>query len=79
MMVQVTTFAYGGTDIAVGISHPLADTHSLACFVLDWAKISSSTLTKESLPKLSPNFQPSLIDAAAAGDIDAATPSPDLL
>jgi hypothetical protein len=28
---------------------------------------------------LSANFQSSLIDAAAAGDIDAATPSPDLL
>ncbi len=78
-VVQITSFACGGTAIAVGFSHPLADAQLLAYFVRDWANVSSAMLSNESVPTLSPHFQPSLIDATAAGDIDVSTPSPEVL
>jgi hypothetical protein len=78
VIIQITSFACGGTAIALEITHCLADAHTMAVFVRDWASTSRALLEGESLPTLSPVFDPQLLDSAAAGDIDAETPDPAL-
>lgn len=79
LLVQITTFVRGGVSIGVKMAHALADAHSLTYFVRDWAAVNRALLLGVALPKLSPTFDPALLDAAAAGDIDAPTPSPTLM
>ena len=79
MKVQLTTFQDGGVAIAVGIVHSLADAVTLLTFVKDWAATNLALSTSRSVPILQPLFDPSLVDAAAAGDIDAESPDPSIL
>ncbi|EPT06241.1 hypothetical protein FOMPIDRAFT_124861 [Fomitopsis schrenkii] len=79
LMVQVTTFACGGTAISVKFAHPLADAQTLAHFVHDWATMHRAMVHSLSLPTPNPVFDPQRIDRAAAGDIDAPEVDPELL
>ena len=79
LMVQVTTFACGGTAIAIKFAHPLADAQTLACFARDWAAANRAMVNGMPLPTPSPVFDPQCIDRAAAGDIDAPQVDPALL
>ncbi len=77
--VQLTTFDCGGMAIVAKFPHSLADAQTLLCFMHHWAAINRSLLSHAPLPTVSPLFDPLLLDRAAAGDIDAATPDPALL
>ncbi|MCJ1375678.1 hypothetical protein MMC20_006915 [Loxospora ochrophaea] len=76
LIIHVTTFACGGTTIAIKLAHPLADAHTLAFFAHDWASTSHAMFANSPLPILSPIFDPQLLENAAAGNIDATTPDP---
>jgi hypothetical protein len=76
--VQFTTFACGSTAVSINITHALADAQTLSQFVKDYASVSRAMLRSEESPALSPIFDPSLLDAFAAGNIDASTPDPRL-
>lgn len=74
MAIQVTKLACGAFAIAARIAHPLADISSLVNFVKHWARISRETLTQGSIQNIDqprPPFDPALLDAMAAGDINA--------
>ncbi|KAG6837365.1 hypothetical protein H0H93_010967 [Arthromyces matolae] len=79
LIIQITTLVDNGVAIAVKFAHPLADAMTLLQFVHDWAAVSKAMRQNDPLPALSPIFDPSLIDRAAAGDIDASHPSPSVL
>jgi hypothetical protein len=70
MAVQLTQLVCGGLVLASKIAHPCADITSLTEFVRDWASISRAMLAEVPLPVLSPIFEPSRMDAFAAGGID---------
>ncbi|KAF5365311.1 hypothetical protein D9758_005454 [Tetrapyrgos nigripes] len=77
MIIQVTTFACGGLAITVKLAHVLADAQTLLTFVHDWATQNRRLLEGmkvEDVKVIKRPFQPELVDAAAEGDIDAATP-----
>ncbi|KAI9752548.1 MAG: hypothetical protein M4579_005585 [Chaenotheca gracillima] len=74
MMVQVTSFSCGGLAIGIKIVHSLADARSLTNFVRDWAAINRAMIMGAHLPSPGPVFDPSLLDRAASGDIDATHP-----
>ncbi|RDL37653.1 Transferase family protein [Venustampulla echinocandica] len=76
--IQLTTFACGSTAVAINITHSLADAQTLSQFAKDYASISRALMNGEPLPRLSPIFDPQLLDAFAAGDIDAETPDLEL-
>ncbi|KAJ8518242.1 hypothetical protein ONZ45_g4667 [Pleurotus djamor] len=74
MSIRLTSFACGSVAIGVKMSHPLADARSLMLFMRHWASLyrsSSSGVLEDSLPVVRPFFEPSLLDAAASGDIDS--------
>jgi hypothetical protein len=71
MAIQCTRLACGGLVLAAKIAHPLADITALTRFVRDWAHVSRAILADEPLPLLKPIFEPSRLDACAAGDINA--------
>ncbi|KZF19272.1 hypothetical protein L228DRAFT_251388 [Xylona heveae TC161] len=75
MKVQITTFADAGIAIAIMFAHPLADAQAMSHFMHDWAAVNAAMVANAQIPALSPVFDPSLLDLAAAGDIDS--PSPD--
>ncbi|KAH0582913.1 hypothetical protein H2248_010814 [Termitomyces sp. 'cryptogamus'] len=79
LIIQITTLADGGVAIGLKFAHPIADAHSMLQFTSDWAAVSRALRKREPLPMLSPVFDPSLIDRAAAGDIDALSPLPSIL
>lgn len=79
MIIQVTTFACGSTAIGIAIAHGLSDAQSMCTFAKDWASISRALHASAPLPSLSPVFDPQLLDAAAAGDIDAEKSNPALI
>jgi hypothetical protein len=79
MIVQLTTFNCGGVAVAIKVAHSLADAQSLVQFVDGWAKINCATLAHTPIPPVSPIFDPLVLDQAAAGDIDAANPDPELI
>jgi hypothetical protein len=79
MIVQLTTFACGGISIAVKMAHPLADAQCMVQFVHDWAGINRALSANSTLPTISRPFDPSLLDRAASGDIDAPDPDPELI
>ena len=75
MKIQFTTFKDGGIAIFVSIVHSLADAAALVTFTKDWAATNLALSSSKPVPNMQRLFNASLIDAAAAGDIDA--PSPD--
>lgn len=77
--IQLTTFSCGGVVLALKIRHLLADAQSMMTFVQDWAATSRALLTGELLPVLNPLFDPSLLDRAALGDINASEPDRELV
>lgn len=79
MKVQFTKFKDGGTAVAVGIVHSLADAAAVLTFMNDWAATNLALSASEPIPNLQRLFNPSLIDAAAAGDIEAKSPDPSIL
>ena len=52
---------------------------SLLTFMKDWAATNRALSSSKPVPKLQPLFDPSLIDSAAAGNIDARSPDPRIL
>ena len=79
MKIQVTSFKDGGVAIFVAIVHSLADAAALLTFMKDWSVTNLSLSSSKPTPKLHPLLDPSLIDAAAAGNIDAKSPDPAIL
>ncbi|KAF8577884.1 hypothetical protein K439DRAFT_1654977 [Ramaria rubella] len=79
MIVQLTNFSCGGIAISIKMAHPLADAQSLVQFANDWATVNGSLLTNTLCPVLSPIFDPQALDRTAAGDIDAASPDPEII
>jgi hypothetical protein len=79
VVIQLTTFDCGGVAIAVKIAHALADAQSMVQFVKDWARVNRSVLARAPIPLLSPVFAPSLLDRAAAGDINAENPDTEFI
>ncbi|CAF9927671.1 hypothetical protein IMSHALPRED_007270 [Imshaugia aleurites] len=79
MKVQFTTFIDGGIAVAVGMVHSLADAAAVLTFMKDWAATNRALSSSQPVPRLQPLFNPSLIDAAAAGNIDAQSPDPSIL
>lgn len=71
MAIQCTRLACGGLVLAAKIAHPLADIIALTRFVRDWADVGRAMLVDKPLPLLKPIFEPSRLDACAAGDINA--------
>lgn len=73
-MIQVTTFACGAVSVAARMAHILADASSLIQFFSDWSSINR-------FPGFTPQpiFDASLVDRAAAGDIDADEVDPALV
>ena len=79
MKVQFTTFEDDGIAVAVGIVHSLADAAAVLTFMKDWAATNLALSSSKPVPKLQPLFNPSRIDAAAAGNVDAKSPDPSIL
>ncbi|MCJ1459755.1 hypothetical protein MMC28_010134 [Mycoblastus sanguinarius] len=79
MKVQITTFTDASMAITVGFSHPLGDAQSLIHFTRDWASTNLALSLSKLAPSLTPLFNPSLIDTAATGNIDAPEPEPSIL
>ncbi|KAJ7682071.1 transferase family-domain-containing protein [Mycena polygramma] len=79
LIVQVTSFKCGGVVVALKSSHPLADAQSLTTFVHDWAAVNRALVQNLPPPVLTPSFSPAALDQSAAGDIDAASPDPEML
>lgn len=70
MKVQFTTFTSKGTAIAIGLAHPLADAQTLLNFASFWAGVNCALLCSTPMSTIKPIFNPSLLDASAAKDID---------
>lgn len=79
MAIQLTHLACGGLVVAAKIAHPLADITALTRFVQDWARVSCAMVAKAPIPVSNSIFEPIRLDMCAAGDINAAEPSPDIL
>ncbi|EUC46998.1 hypothetical protein COCMIDRAFT_3993 [Bipolaris oryzae ATCC 44560] len=79
MAVQLTHLACGGFVIAAKIAHPLADITALTRFVQDWAVNSRALISKMPFPASNSIFQPDLLDACAAGDINASEANPTIM
>jgi hypothetical protein len=79
MAIQLTRLACGGLVIAAKIAHPLADITSLTEFVRDWASVSRAMLAEAPLPVLGPIFEPSRLDAFAAGVINDEVADSDIM
>ena len=77
--VQLTSFACGGTGVAFRIVHALADAGSMMLFMNTWAEINRAMAEKKSLPTPKPLFDPSLLEKATGGDLEAEKPDHDLL
>ena len=79
MIVKLTRFDCGGLAIAIRVVHALVDARSFMHFMHDWAAVNRAIAQGLPLPQLSRTFEPSLLDRAAAGDINANRPDPKLL
>lgn len=78
MQVQLNLFNDGGYGIGIKMAHPLADAQALTVFVHHWAakcRESFHSINTSSLMG-APSFNPTLLDACAAGDIDGPAASP---
>ena len=76
---KLKTFPTDGLAIAIGRPHPLADAQILLYFAHSWAATNLTFSSSGPLPTLTPAFNPSLLDNAAAGDKDAFTPNHSIL
>lgn len=74
LRVQITRFSCGGVAVAVKFTHSLADATAMMKFMHDWSQVNRAMVDHEPLPVLNPVFDPLLVDAKAAGNIDAASP-----
>ena len=79
MIVKLTRFDCGGLAIAIRVVHVLVDARSFMHFMHDWAAVNRAIAQSLPPPQLSRTFEPSLLDRAAAGDINANRPDPKLL
>ncbi|PKX91472.1 transferase family protein [Aspergillus novofumigatus IBT 16806] len=81
MQVQITLFKDGAYAVAVRMAHALADAQTLMVFMHQWAAASRAAFGSEYTESLmgAPVFNPALLDAHAAGDIDGAAPDPGLI
>ncbi|ORY82903.1 transferase family-domain-containing protein [Leucosporidium creatinivorum] len=78
-IIQLTSFACGGLCIAIKIAHPLADAQTLLSFMHDWSRIHRALSFGEPLSSPHPSFNPSQLDEAAAGNVDALDADPELM
>lgn len=79
VLIQITNFACGSTSVGIAIAHGLSDAQGMCTFAKDWASINRALHASTALPSPSPVFDPQLLDAAAAGHIDAEFPDPALV
>ncbi|KAF7121632.1 hypothetical protein CNMCM5793_009103 [Aspergillus hiratsukae] len=81
MQVQITLLKDSGYAIAIRMAHALADAQTLMVFVHQWAAASRAAFGSEYAKSLmgAPVFNPALLDAHAAGDIDGPAPDPGLV
>ncbi|GIJ87109.1 hypothetical protein Asppvi_006012 [Aspergillus pseudoviridinutans] len=81
MQVQITLLKDGAYVIGIRMAHVLADAQTLMVFVHQWAAASRAALGSEYTDALmgAPVFNPALLDAHAAGDIDGPAPDPGLI
>ncbi|RHZ48067.1 hypothetical protein CDV55_101368 [Aspergillus turcosus] len=81
MQVQITLLKDGGYAIGIQMAHVLADAQTLMVFVHQWAAASREAFGSEYTKSLmgAPAFNPALLDAHAAGDIDGPAPDPRLI
>lgn len=82
MTVQISLFSGGGYAIGVKISHMLADAQSLLVFVNLWATKSQAAMFGTTNIKSHvgvPVFDPSALDARAAGNIDSPAADPGIV
>ncbi|KAF4287545.1 hypothetical protein KXV22_006556 [Aspergillus fumigatus] len=77
MQVQITLLKSGAFAIGIRMAHVLADAQTLMVFVHQWAATSRATFGSHNSKSLmdAPVFNPALLDAHAAGDVDG--PAPD--
>jgi hypothetical protein len=80
MQVQITLLEDGAYAIAIKMAHALADAQTLMVFMHQWAAASRAAFGSEYIKSLigAPVFNPALLDAHAAGDIDGPAPDPGL-
>ncbi|KAK4169639.1 transferase family protein [Cladorrhinum sp. PSN259] len=77
LAIQLTSLSCGGLILGIKAAHPMADIASLVHFVKTWGAISRGGLDRIPTPSLLPGlpiFDPSALDACAAGDINADQP-----
>ncbi|KAF7172183.1 hypothetical protein CNMCM5623_004423 [Aspergillus felis] len=81
MQVQITLLKDGAYAIAIRMAHVLADAQTLMAFVHQWAAASRAAFGSEyrDASMGAPVFNPALLDAHAAGDIDGPAPDPKLI
>ncbi|KAL4870568.1 hypothetical protein BDV12DRAFT_165830 [Aspergillus spectabilis] len=84
MQVQINLFSDGGYGIGIKMAHVLADAQTLMVFVHQWAANSRKTFGADGDDNVSPFagppiFDPALLDASAAGDIDAPVADPKIV
>ena len=81
VQIQLNLFNDGGYGIGIKMAHALADAQALMVFVHHWAAQSrkSFSFTDTSSLMDAPIFNPALLDARAAGDIDGPAADPALV
>ncbi|KAG2177432.1 hypothetical protein INT44_007943 [Umbelopsis vinacea] len=79
LIVQITTFACGGVSISVKMAHAIADAQTMVNFVNDWATVNLAMVNGTAAPHLDPVFNPSLLDNAAAGNINDNKPDQNIV
>lgn len=77
--VKITTFKCGGIAIGIAISHQIADALSVTNLMRDWSRVNAAMVKGSAIPRLSPRFEPSLVDHKASGDIEASSPDHDIV
>ena len=78
VVIQFTTFACGSTSVAIAITHCLADAVAMSQFAKDWSTMSRAMVRRETLPVVTPVFNPQLLDSFAAGNLDASEPDKEI-
>lgn len=79
LIVQLTTFECGGIAISTRFHHSIADAQTMINFVRDWAAVNRAMAAKSEPPKFAHIYNPFDLDNAAAGNIDAPKPDPELV
>ncbi|KAI8577899.1 hypothetical protein K450DRAFT_249825 [Umbelopsis ramanniana AG] len=79
LIVQITSFACGGVSISVKMAHAIADAQTMVNFIHDWANVNLAMVSGTAAPRLTPVFNPSLLDNAAAGNKDDKKPDQNII